>query len=81
LDVSSINIQVIELLMAMIIATAVGFGGRPANILRIYLETGVPKWVRGAFYRWFGQSLATLKASISRHALGHVRVQPVDLPG
>lgn len=75
------KLQVMALLRAMIIAASTGYGGRQADILRIYLESGVPKVVRGAFYSWFGKPLATLMASVSRFALDYVQAQPVDLPG
>lgn len=75
------KLQVIELLRAMIIAASTGYGGRQVDILRIYLESGVPPVGRGGFYSWFGEPLARLMESVSRYALAYVAAQPVDLPG
>lgn len=75
------KLDVARLLRAMVMSAATGYGGRQADVLRMYLHNGAPKVVRGAFYRWFGEGLEKVMKQISDIAIGYAKRQPVDLPG
>ena len=38
----------------MVIAAATGYGGRQADVMRFYFDSGGEQVVRDSFYRWFG---------------------------
>jgi DDE family transposase len=71
----------IQLVRAMIVAAATGYGGRQADVMRVYFENGAERVVRGGFYSWFGQALETTMAQVARRMLDFVNRQPLDLPG
>ena len=75
------KLDVVALLRAMIIAAATGYGGRQADVMRLYLENGAEPVVRGGFYDWFGVELEQVMAEVRERALAYARVLPADLPG
>ena len=64
----------------MIIAAATGYGGRQADVMRLYFKSGGPKVVRGGFYAWFGPSLERTMDGVLARAKDFARKQPLDLP-
>ena len=70
-----------RLLRAMVIAAATGYGGRQADVMRLYFELGAPRVVRGGFYAWFGRPLEAVMEDIRDRALAYAAAQPRDLPG
>jgi hypothetical protein len=58
----------------MIIAASTGYGGRQADAMRLYLESGARPVVRGAFYSWFGEPCEAVMGTIlhSRSTTWHV---------
>jgi hypothetical protein len=75
------KLEVVRFIRSMVIAAATGYGGRQADILRLYVENGAEEVVRGGFYAWFGPALEETMKQISDRMLEFVRQQPVDLPG
>jgi len=64
-----------------VIAAASGHGGRQAEVLRSYFETGAPKVVRGAAYGWFGESFERVMEGVRDRALAYAVSLPPDMPG
>lgn len=81
LQVRERKLNVVQLLRAMIIAAATGYGGRQADVMRLYLEAGASRIVRGGFYAWFGVELETVMVTVHRLALEYALAMPRDLPG
>jgi hypothetical protein len=75
------KLDALRFLRAMIIAAATGFGGRQADVMRLYFESGAAHVVRGAFYTWFGCELETAMVAIKDLALTYVKAQEPDLRG
>ena len=75
------KLDAIRLLRAMVISASTGYGGRQADVMRLYLESGAKPVVRGAFYRWFGEPLEAVMGTIRERALDYVARQRCDLPG
>lgn len=75
------KIEVVKFIRAAIIAAGTGFGGRQADILRLYVDNGGTSVVRGAFYSRFGKPLESTMQKLSERLLERVRQQPKDLPG
>lgn len=71
----------VKLIRAMVIAASTGYGGRQADVMRVYFESGAPRVVRGGFYAWFGPALERVMKAVADRALDFVRQQPLDLPG
>jgi hypothetical protein len=69
------------LVRAMIISAGTPGGAYQADVLRSYLECGVPKVARSAFYRWFDEPLEHFMAALADRALTYARAQQVDLAG
>ena len=69
------------LLRAMIISAASPSGGRQADIMRAYLESGAPKVARGSFYDWFGPSLEQVMNELRQRVMRYAQTQDMDLPG
>ncbi len=68
-------------LRSMIISASTGYGGRQADAMKIYFESGAKKVVRGAFYSWFGRPLEQVLDVVRNRALAYAAAQPLDLPG
>jgi hypothetical protein len=75
------KLDAVRLVRAMVIAAATGYGGRQADIMRLYFELGAASVVRGVFYGWFGAELEAVMKKVSCRALEYARGQPRDLPG
>lgn len=75
------KLDALRLLRAMIIAAATGYGGRQADVMRLYFESGAVRVVRGVFYGWFGVELELIMVAVRQLALDYVRAMPRDLPG
>ncbi len=75
------KLDVLALIRAMIIAAATGYGGRQADVMRLYLESGAKPVVRGGFYDWFGVELEQVMKGVREHALTYAEALPRDLPG
>lgn len=69
------------LLRSLIIAASTGNGGRQADAMKLYFDSGARKVVRGGFYGWFGPSLERTMELVRDKALAFVAAQPLDLPG
>lgn len=74
------KLQTLELVRAMVLASAAGSGGRQADVLRLYLYNGARKVTRCSFYSWFTTSLEAAMAAVRKLALSYVASQKVDLP-
>lgn len=75
------KLDALGLIRAMVIAASTGYGGRQADVMRLYLEGGAEQVVRGGFYRWFGPALEAVMDSVLARALAYVARQRRDLPG
>ena len=75
------KLDAVRLLRAMVIAAATGYGGRQADVMRLYFESGGKAVVRGGFYAWFGSALEAVMADVSARALAYAARQRCDLPG
>lgn len=75
------KLDALRLLRAMIIAAATGYGGRQADVMRLYFESGATRVVRGVFYGWFGVELELIMVAIRQLALDYVGAMRRDLPG
>jgi len=71
----------VALVRAMIIAAATGYGGRQADVMRIYFENGSERVTRGGFYRWFGPALERVMLDVRGRALAYGQAMRLDLPG
>lgn len=75
------KLDAVGLLRAMIIAAATGYGGRQADVMRLYFEAGAATVVRGGFYAWFGVELEAVMLAVRQLALNYAQTLPRDLPG
>ncbi|MET0384980.1 MAG: hypothetical protein ABW321_03425 [Polyangiales bacterium] len=75
------KLDALRLLRVMITAAATGYGGRQANVMRLYFEAGAACVVRGVFYGWFGKALEAIMDEIRALALAYVCAMKRDLPG
>lgn len=64
-----------------IIAASSSYGGRQADILRHYFESGGPDVVRGAADDWFGDAFEQVMDGVRDRALQYAASLPRDLPG
>jgi hypothetical protein len=69
------------LVRAMVIAAGTPGGAYQADILRSYLEFGVPSVARSAFDRWFDEPWEQFMATRADRALAYARAPQVDLTG
>jgi len=70
----------VRLVRAMVIAAATGYGGRQADVMRLYFQSGGPRVARGGFYAWFGPAFERTMEEVARRARDFARRQPLDLP-
>jgi putative transposase len=75
------KLDALRLLRAMVVAAATGYGGRQADVMRMYFESGATRVVRGVFYGWFGKELEAIMDEIRALALAYTRSLKRDLPG
>lgn len=71
----------LKFLRAMLISAASPAGGRQADIMRAYFESGAPRVARGSFYDWFGPPLEEVMQELAKRALAYAQGQERDLPG
>jgi putative transposase len=74
------KLDALQLVRAMVIAASTGYGGRQADVMRLYIDNGARRVVRGAFYAWFNERLEAVMESLAQRALEYARRQPLDLP-
>jgi len=74
------KLDAVGLLRAMVIAAGTGYGGRQADVARIYFENGARPVVRGGFYAWFGPELEQAMHAVVRSAIDYGASLPLDLP-
>jgi len=75
------KLDAVRFLRSMVIAAATRYGGRQADVARVYFEERTEPVVRGGFYRWFGPALERCMEGCRNRALAYARRQPRDLPG
>lgn len=75
------KLDAVALVRAMVIAAATGYGGRQADVMRIYFENGAARVARGGFYGWFGPALEQVMLSVRDRALEYGKAMPLDVPG
>lgn len=75
------ELDIVQLVIALVLAGGTHEGGRQYDALRRYLESGAPKVVRGAFYAWFTAPLERLLSELLRRAIAAGQEQPKLLPG
>jgi hypothetical protein len=66
-------------LRSMVISASTGYGGRQADAMKIFFESGATKVVRGAFSSWLGGSLERVLDVVRERALAYTAAQPLDL--
>lgn len=71
----------LKFLRAMLISAASPAGGRQADIMRAYFDSGAPRVARGSFYDWFGPPLEQVMEELAKRALTYAQEQERDLPG
>jgi putative transposase len=74
------KLDAVRLVRSMVIAAGTQYGGRQADVMRLYLDSGGPRVARGAFYRWFNERLEQTMTALAASALATVQSQPVNLP-
>jgi hypothetical protein len=75
------KLDALRLLRAMIVAAATGYGGRQADVMRLYFKSGASRVVRGVLYGWFGKELEAIMVEIRALALAYAGSMKRDLPG
>ena len=75
------KLDALALLRSMIISASTGYGGRQADAMKLYFQSGTKKVVRGAFYSWFGKPLEQVLEVVRGRALTYAAAQPLDLLG
>lgn len=75
------ELDIVQLVIALVLAGGTHEGGRQYDALRRYLESGARKVVRGAFYAWFTAPLERLLTELLRRAIAAGQAQPKLLPG
>ena len=56
-------------------------GGRQADVVRTYFESGATRVVRGSYYDWFGAPLERAMSMLAMLAMNYAAGLPRDLPG
>ena len=75
------KLDALALLRSMVISASTGYGGRQADAMKLYFQSGTKKVVRGAFYSWFGRPLEQVLEVVRGRALSYAAAQPLDLLG
>jgi hypothetical protein len=75
------KLNALVFLRTMITAASTGYGGRQADAMKLYFESGAEKVARGAFYAWFGPELERVLEAVRDRALSYAARQRLDLPG
>src|SRR5260370_27244325 len=75
------KLEGLRFLRAMILSASTEYGGRQADVMRLYFQSGGRRVARASFYDWFGKPLAQVMEQVAARALAYARSLPVDLPG
>jgi hypothetical protein len=75
------KMDAVRFLRSMVIAASTGYGGRQADVMRLYFESGADTVVRGGFYAWFGEPLENCMKEIADLAITCATKERKDLPG
>lgn len=75
------QLDVVMFVAALVLAGGTHEGGRQYDVLRMYIESGAPRVVRGSFYSWFEAPLERLMAELLRRAIVIAQQVPKLLPG
>jgi hypothetical protein len=75
------KLEVMSLVIAMVMSGGNHRFGTQSVMLQRYLDLGVPKVSRAAFYGWFTEGLAELMLRLSTAACAWVASRPCHLPG
>jgi hypothetical protein len=75
------KLEGLRFLRAMILSASTEYGGRQADVMRLYFQSGAPRVARASFYDWFGAPLARVMEQVAARAMAYARALPVDLPG
>lgn len=71
----------VRFVRAMILSASGPYGGRQADVARMYFESGGRPVVRASFYDWFGMELEGTLKRLADNAMGQAAALPRDLPG
>lgn len=75
------KLDALALLRTTIISAASGNGGRQADVMKLYFQSGAPKVARGGFYGWFGPAFERTMKDVCGRALAFAAAERRDLPG
>lgn len=75
------QLDVVQLVLALVLCGGTHEGGRQYDVLRRYLEGDAPTVVRGAFYAWFDHPLENLMTELLKRAMALGQKQRKLLPG
>jgi len=75
------KLDAVQLIRSMVIAAATGYGGRQADVMRVYFDMGAQRVVRGGFYAWFNPKLEAVMEKVRDRALAFAADHDLDLPG
>jgi Transposase DDE domain len=75
------ELDIVQLILALVLSGGTHEGGRQFDALRRYLESDAPRVVRGAFYGWFTAPLEALLMNLLGRAIPAGQAQPKLLPG
>ncbi len=75
------KLDAVRFLRAMILSASTEYGGRQADVMRLYFEAGAPRVARASFYDWFGPKLEAAMEQVSARAIEQAQSLPLDLPG
>jgi putative transposase len=75
------KLDALRLLRAMVVAAATGYGGRQADVMRLYFESGATRVVRGVFHGWFGKVLEAIMVEVRARALAYAGSMKRELSG
>ena len=75
------QLDIVELVIALVLSGGTHEGGRQYDTLRRYLESGAPSIARSAFYAWFTAPLERLLSELLTRAITQGQAQAKLLPG
>ena len=75
------RLDAVPFLRAMVMSASSPSGGRQADVVRTYFESGATRVVRGSYYEWFGGPLETAMSKLATIAMNYAAGLPRDLPG
>ena len=75
------KLDAVKFLRAMVLSASGPYGGRQADVARMYFEAGGESVVRASFYDWFGVKLESALKRLSDEAMRQAAALPRYLPG